>query len=135
MDTSNSAVVDLVSPPHALSPAKRQYRSAALKRQIVEATLVRGASVARVARAYGVNANQVYAWRHRYQQGRLQAEKQGTPALLAVQVAEAGAEGKGAPTPPSCRGAIQVELPKGHRRLTGDVDRETLRVVLEALLA
>ena len=41
------------------------------KRRIVEETLVEGASAARVARAYGVNANQVFAWRRLYQAGRL----------------------------------------------------------------
>jgi transposase-like protein len=39
---------------------KRQRRSIAEKRRIVEETLVEGASVARVARAHGVNANQVF---------------------------------------------------------------------------
>ena len=37
----------------------RRYRSVAEKRRIVELTLEPGASVARVARANGVNANQV----------------------------------------------------------------------------
>jgi hypothetical protein len=39
------------------------------KRRIVEATLVAGASVARVARERGVNANQVFGWRRLYQRG------------------------------------------------------------------
>ena len=38
----------------------RQRRSVQEKRQMVEATLVPGASIARVARAYGVNANQLF---------------------------------------------------------------------------
>ena len=54
MDTSSSAVVDAVS--SRKGPLKRQYRSPELKRQIVEKTWVPGASVARVARAHGVNA-------------------------------------------------------------------------------
>jgi hypothetical protein len=37
----------------------RRWRSVAEKRRIVELTLVPGASVALVARAHGVNANQV----------------------------------------------------------------------------
>ena len=51
MDGSNSAVIDAISSRKALPTAKRQYRSAELKRQIVEETLAPGASVARVARA------------------------------------------------------------------------------------
>jgi len=42
------------------SKGKRQRRSIAEKRQIVEETLVEGASVARIARTHGVNANQVF---------------------------------------------------------------------------
>jgi len=63
MDASNSAVIDAVSSRKALPTNKRQYRSPELKRQIVEETLEPGASVRRVARAHGVNANQVFAWR------------------------------------------------------------------------
>ena len=44
----------------------RQRRSIAEKRRIVEETLAPGASVARVARAHGINANQVFGWRRLY---------------------------------------------------------------------
>jgi transposase len=50
---------------------RRQRFSVEQKQQIVEATLVPGASVALVARERGVNANQVFAWRKSYQQGLL----------------------------------------------------------------
>jgi len=63
MDTSNPAVIDSASPRRAPTEAKRRHRSPELKRQIVEETLVPGASVARVARAHGVNANQLFGWR------------------------------------------------------------------------
>src|SRR5215213_3520367 len=51
------------------SKQRRRHRSwpESLKREIVAASLVPGASVARVARRYDVNANQVFAWRRRYQ--------------------------------------------------------------------
>jgi len=133
MDSSNAASVDAVSSRKALPPAKRQHRSPELKRQIVEETLAPGASVARVARAHGVNANQVFAWRRRYQQGLLKAAKRLTPDLLAVRVTEPGAPSAEAKTPHPLSGMIQVELPKCKLRLTGHVDPEVLRVVLEAL--
>jgi transposase len=133
MDRLNSAVVDVVSLPDGVPPPQRQYRSAELKRQIVEATFARGASVARVARSYGVNANQVYAWRRQYERGRLPRLAPGTPGLLAVQVGEGGEESKRRPISWAGLGVIQVELPKGHLRLTGCVEGETLRVVREAL--
>src|SRR5215211_753580 len=44
---------------------RRRHRAwpESLKREIVAASLVPGASVSRVARRYDVNANQVFAWR------------------------------------------------------------------------
>jgi transposase len=135
MDGSNSAVIDAISSRKTLPPAKRQYRSPELKRQIVEETLAPGASVARVARAHGVNANQVFGWRRQYQRGLLTSGNRAMPGLLAVRLAERGAGPSGAPTPPSLSGVIQVELAKGQLRLTGAVDTETLRLVLKELLA
>ena len=52
------------------SGGKRRRRNkrwpVALKREIVAATCRPGASVSVVARQYDVNANQVFAWRHRF---------------------------------------------------------------------
>jgi transposase len=104
-----------------------------LNRQIVEETLAPRASVARVARAHGVNANQVFAWRRQYQQGLLKAAKRLRPSLLAVRVAEEAVQPHETPSRRALSGMIQVELPKGKLRLTGHVDPEVLRVVLEAL--
>jgi transposase len=41
----------------------RRCRSLSEKHQIVQLTLKPGASVAEVARAHGVNSNQVFKWR------------------------------------------------------------------------
>ena len=104
----------------------------------MEETLEPGASVARVARAHGVNANQVFAWRRLYRQGLLETAN-GKTGLLAVRVVETPAA-KEATQPKSessqrtPSGMIQVELPKGHLRIAGRVDAEALRVVLEKLL-
>ncbi len=45
---------------------RRRSWPEALKREIVAALLVPGASVSVVARQYDVNANQVFAWRKLY---------------------------------------------------------------------
>jgi Transposase len=71
MDTYTQSVSGAVVGP-AKSP-KRQLRTIAEKRQIVEETMVEGASVARIARAHGVNANQVFYWRMLHRKGRLGA--------------------------------------------------------------
>jgi transposase-like protein len=66
---------------------RRQRFSLEQKRQMVEATLAPGASVARVTREHGVNANQVFALRKLYQQGLLEERSVGGVKLLPVRVA------------------------------------------------
>jgi transposase len=119
----------------------RRRRSVAEKRRIVEETLEPGASVARVARAYGVNANQVFHWRRQYRQGLLGEGNTETAKLLPVHVTGAAVrktnrQGRRQATRRStvAAGAIHVELPKGHLRITGRVDAEAVRAVLEQLL-
>ncbi len=48
----------------------RKRRSPAEKRLIVEQALEPGASVARVARAHGLNPNVVFNWRRLYSEGK-----------------------------------------------------------------
>ena len=68
---------------------KRQRRSIAEKRRIVELAMQPGASIARVAREHGVNANMVHYWRKLYRQGRLGEKKTDSVRLLPVRVSEA----------------------------------------------
>ena len=65
---------------------KRLRRTAEEKRRIVEATLVAGASIARAAREHGVNANQLFQWRHEYRKGALWVGKKARAELLPVTV-------------------------------------------------
>ena len=64
----------------------RRWRSVAEKRRIVELTLESGASVARVARAHGVNANHVFKWRRAFERGELAEHALASTALLPVTV-------------------------------------------------
>ena len=132
MDTSERIVV---------KRAPRKRRSLEEKRRIVEQTLEPDASVARVARAHGVNANQVFHWRRQYRQGLLGEKNAEAVNLLPVHVTEAwvsranrSGRGQAGDRTTEAAGTIQVELPKGHLRVTGRVDQETLRAVLEQLL-
>lgn len=140
MGTSGSSAIEAVSTREALPAAKRQRRSVEFKLQVVEESLAPGASVARVARAHGVNANQVFTWRRLYRQGRLGSVNRAMPGLLAVQVTESAVTPRVTETDrmpgglsAERAGTIQIELPKGRVRLSGSVDPETLRVVLEVL--
>jgi transposase len=118
-------------------PTKRVHRTAAEKRRIVEATFVPGASIARVAREHGVNANQVFQWRHEYRKGAMWAGKQAGTKLLPVTVAAEPSsvtlpEVVSAPTPP---GSIHIELPgRALLSVENGVDADLVRAVLGSLL-
>jgi transposase len=130
MDTSERAVVKR-------EPQRRRW-PVGEKRQIVEQTLKPGASVARVALAHGVNANQVFSWRRQYLQGLLSQRKAEPVELLPVHVSEAQASkvnrSDRRQVTAAVAGTIQVEFPKGHVCVAGSVDGEALRIVLELLL-
>jgi transposase-like protein len=70
VDTSQTDT-QAVSENHVRPTDQRRRWSVEEKRRIVEKTLVKGASVARVARAHGVNANQVFRWRRLYEKRQL----------------------------------------------------------------
>ena len=116
----------------------RRRRSAAERRGVVEETLESGASVAKVALKYGVNANQVFQWRRLYREGKLGVLSQSPVKLLPVSVADDGGYAKSEPVevvPPSS-GAIHIELPGEIRiSLEGSVDQDLVRTVLKSLRA
>jgi len=55
----------------------RRFRTVSEKRRIAELTFEPGASVALVARAHGVNANQVFKWRRALKRGELNGSRGG----------------------------------------------------------
>jgi Transposase len=61
----SEALEGVVSP----EPERWIRRTAEEKLRIVEAALRHGASIARVAREHGVNANQVFEWRYEFRAG------------------------------------------------------------------
>jgi transposase-like protein len=87
MDPSRQVPEAIVAKSEAASTIQRQRRCIAGKRRIVEETLVECASVARIAGAHGVNANQLFGWRRLYTSGRLR-EQRPTMKLLPVRVSE-----------------------------------------------
>ena len=117
------------------------------KRRIVEETFRPHASVARIAQAHGVNANQVFYWRKQYQQGLLGTTPP-KPALLPVQITDlvvpeplsTAAEKSEArlsvpphtDTPPT--GTLHLELAKAKLCLQGRIDPVLLRMILDCLL-
>src|SRR3954471_17287104 len=65
----------------------RRFRTVSEKRRIAELTFEPGASVALVARAHGVNANQVFKWRRALTRGELSDPAAASTSLLPVVVA------------------------------------------------
>jgi transposase len=109
------------------------------KRRIVE-LVEPGVSVARVAQAEGVNANQVFKWRREYRSGRLVEAGESTTSLLPVVVSATGFEAGIAlsasicPEPAASTGAIHIEFP-GRAAISVEhgADGSLLRVILESL--
>jgi transposase len=144
MDTSRQFPAANTAKSELASAVQRQRRSIAEKRRIVEETLAEGASVARIARAHGVNANQVFGWRRLYLSGRL-GEQRATMKLLPVRVSESlppvttHASGEAARSievanPKSNPGRIHIELRQAKVRIEGDADPGLVRVMLECLV-
>jgi transposase len=104
------------------------------RRRVVEETLEAGASVARVALKYGVNANQVFQWRRLYRDGKLGAAPESAMKLLPVRVVDDEELPRPAPVAPASSGAIHIELP-GEVRISveGSVDPVLVRAVLMSL--
>jgi len=123
--------------PGLLVRQVRKRRSAAEKRLIVEQASEPGASVARVARAHGLNANVVFHWRRLYREGKLapapeQAMKLLPVSILDNEVVKRQPEELVAPK----IGSIHIELP-GEIRISveGHAEPAAIRAVLESLRA
>src|SRR5215218_3231112 len=95
---------------------RRRHRAwpESVKREIVAATLLPGASVSRVARRYDVNANQVFAWRRRYRDG---AAEPAELRLLPVRVTPDQPERT---APAGASEVIEIVLASGYRLRVGE---------------
>jgi transposase len=109
------------------------------KRRIVERTFEPGASVAQVAQANGLNANQLFTWRRAFDRGELSEVAAASSAFLPVivsapcepakEVARPAVEG--APQP---AGEIHIEFPgRAMIRVENGADPILLRSILESL--
>ena len=117
----------------------RRWRTLSEKRRIAELTFEPGASVAVVARANGVNANQVFKWRRLLKRGELNEPATAPTSLLPVMLSSpsepADARGhvdpKGQPAP---GGSIHIEIPgKAVISVESGADPALLRSILECL--
>jgi transposase len=117
----------------------RRFRTVSEKRRIAELTFEPGASVALVARAHGVNANQVFKWRRALKRGELSEPSAASTSLLPVVMAapceaisatgEADAKERSVPN-----GSIHIEFP-GRAMISVErgADPSLMRSILESL--
>ena len=93
-------------------------------------------SVAVIARAHGVNANQVFNWRKLYYAGRLNDKAQVTelvPVRISENLRPEYVSGERPIIAPMGSGTIHIELGRTRIRVEGSVDAGNLRMVLEQL--
>ena len=127
MDTSEQ------TPQIRVQRTKHRRRTIRERREIVEETLLPGASVSRVARRHDVNANQVFYWRKLYREGQLGSSAD--TRLVPVKVSndrsvEAAKDDDFLPR----SGTLEIKLSKGTLRVFGTVDVMALRAVIECLV-
>ena len=121
------------------SPERRRNKRwpEALKREIVAATLVPGASVSVVARQHNVNANQVFSWRRRYgEASELLGRPPSTSGLVPVTITpEPENVGATSPAPaPTTSETIEIEVGGDCRvRVGSSFDSRALKRVLDVL--
>ena len=117
------------------SGKRRRSWTVEVKRRIAEESFEGNAWVAQLSQKYAVNANQIFQWRKKYREGRL--ENSTSINLLPVTVSKEVAVRAASPGSRSCQataGTLQIELPKGTLRIAGRVDLVVLRTALECLL-
>jgi len=105
------------------------------KRRITQETFVSGASVARIAQRYALNANQLFHWRQLYREGQLGSRV--TAKLLPVTIVDerlVEAEKVAEPVSAEPPGTIEIRLPRGTVQITGRVELLTLLTAIESLL-
>jgi transposase len=113
----------------------RRFRSKQERRAIVEETLKPGASVALVARAHDVNANQIFKWRRQYRDGHLEI----TPSpLLPVKICDTPERVVPTETRRQRKtrrtGVIDIDLGHARVRIEGAADPDCVQAALARLI-
>lgn len=112
----------------------RRWRPVAEKRRIVQLTMEPGARVAEVARAHGMNANQLFKWRRAFERGELVDSAVSSQALLLVTVSMAEIREPALEQQFAKSGSIHIEFPgRAIISVESGADPGLLRSVLKSL--
>ena len=126
----------------SLAPVPSGYRrryTVDFKRQVVQESMASGASIASVAMAHGLNANQLHNWRWQFRLGDFGPITEG-PVLLPVQIEAVSAQAQ--PEPAKIVDGQDLGVSLGHIELIfpgarvvvhGAADLPTLRCLVQAL--
>lgn len=107
--------------------ATRRTHSLEFKRSAVEASNQPSASIAGVAMAHGINANQLHKWRKLLRHKPVVGELQILPVTIARE-AEPAQTLQAAP-----EGSIDIQFARARLSVRGRVDLEVLQTVLASL--
>jgi transposase len=118
----------------------RRTFSRKYKLEIIQECSAPGVSVAGVALAHRINANQVRKWIMQHRAGRVFPNAGMPTALLPVSVGSTAQPALLATGEPAAdraarctAGVIEIELDLAHLRVRGSVDGAALRIVLDVL--
>jgi transposase len=112
----------------------RRWRPVAEKRRIVQLTMEPGARVAEVARAHGMNANQLFKWRRAFERDELVDSAVSSQALLPVTVSMAEIREPALEQQFAKSGSIHIEFPgRAIISVESGADPGLLRSVLKSL--
>lgn len=108
---------------------RKQY-STNFKREVVEQSFERNASIAAIARENGINANILWRWRHEYAAGKFGSIEQ--TAFLPVTIEQSEVESL-KDTAPEPTGYLELQIGAARLIIHGSPDRLVLKSVIEAL--
>ncbi|WP_426323758.1 IS66-like element accessory protein TnpA [Pseudoduganella sp. R-43] len=126
--------MDTNSQPVIQRAPRGTYRRHSLefKRRLVALTLEPDASVARIAREHGVNANQVFSWRKLFE-AELPVPDGSTQEAALLPVMLAAPTTAQVPEQPNT-GAMTLEIGRVRLRIDGQADPSTLAQILDRVL-
>jgi transposase len=110
---------------------RRRTWSADQKQRIIAESFAAGASVAEVARRYGLNSNMLFTWRRRE---RVVNDVAKTVNIVPVRVVEATPTATATATASASMSRMEIELIGGERIIVGaDVDATALARIIKVL--
>ncbi len=140
--------VEMKSVAEAGVRPRRRNHSEELKRELVQRSLLPGASVSALAMEHGINANLLFAWRRAHLRATASTPSARTErtgdvgaTLLPVEVVSqpnpspTAMAAAPSPRPNMAAGTIEIEMTGVRVRVRGAVDDDSLRTVLAALRA